>query len=255
MPEKSDITEVDFRRVLFALLDHLWIILLVGVLIGAMAFGYAYFFVTPQYSASTQLYVNNNYVDSPGFTSSQLQAAQNLAYTYMVILESRTVMEEVAEESGLDYTYSEISAMIKAEPINETEVFEVTVTCENYKHAAIIANAVAHVLPERISSVVEGSSVRVVDYARESSVPVGPVYKNYAMIGAAVGILLTALVVIVVDLMDTSVSSEEYLEKNYPGVPLLAVIPSESSMRSSRHLRYNESADKHTAPQKRGGGQ
>lgn len=230
--------EIDLKRLLFVLWQRAWIICLVGVLCAVMAFGYAWFFITPTYSASTQLYVNNNYVDSPGFSSSQLMAAQDLAETYMVILESRNVLDVVAQKTDLGYTYGQLKSMVSAASVNETEVFEVRVVGADYKHVALIANAIAEVLPDKIAAVVEGSSVRVVDYAVENPNPVGPSYQRYLLLGAAVGILLSAGVAVISDILDTTINSEDYLGQVYGKYPLLAVIPDSENSKAGYGKGY-----------------
>lgn len=51
---------IDVVYVLRALLKKAWAILLIGILIAAIVFCYYSYFVTPQYSASVLLYVNNS---------------------------------------------------------------------------------------------------------------------------------------------------------------------------------------------------
>ncbi len=259
MKENKEVIEIDIKRIMRAIVHRAWVIVLVGVICAAMLLSYAYFFVTPQYSASIKVYVNNTYgTSAPGFSSSQISAAQSLARTYMVILKSRTVMNEVAEITGLPYTYNQLVGMTLSSAVGETEVFETVVTCPNYKHAAQIANAIAQVLPDKIAAVVEGSSVRVVDYAVENSKRVSPSYQKYAMIGMAIGMLLTAAVVVVLDLLDNSINSEEYLEETYGDVPLLAVIPDAENPKAYGYYRgyyrgYYVSHEKQQSPIKTGG--
>lgn len=258
--DKEQGIEIDLRRLALVLLDRLWLILLVAVVLGAAAFAYAKLFVTPTYSASVQMYVNNNYVDSPGFTSTQLSAAQDLAETYMVIMESRPVLEDVREKTGLNYTDNQLRSMIQAAAVNETEVFRITVVSIDYQHAARIANAVAEVLPERISAVVEGSSVRLVEGAIENPNPIGPSYKRYALIGALVGACLTIAILVTANLLDTRIVSDEYLTKVYSEYPLLAVIPGTEGSKNSSYKGYYETAQspksaptKKKPPKKEGG--
>ncbi len=232
MNETREHLEIDLKRMLLVLWSNLWIILLVSVLLGSMAFGYAWFFKTPTYSASTQMYVNNNYPDSPGFSSSQLTAAQELASTYIVIMRSRPVLDTVAEKTKLGYSYGQLKSMISANTVDDTEIFKITVTCTNYQHAAIIANAIAEVLPEKLPAVVDVASVRVVEYAVENPNPNGPDYNKYALLGAVMGCVLSAAVIVVLELMDTTINSEEYLANVYKSYPLLAVIPGAESSKT-----------------------
>ena len=239
MDKNKENIEIDLKRILWALWSRAWIVILAGIICAAAAFSYAYFLITPTYASSVTIYVNNTYLDNnQGFSSSQLTAAQDLADTYMVILKSRSVLDKVAEQTNLGYSGKALGTMISAHAINETEVFEVEVTCTDYKHAAVIANAIADVLPGRIAEVVEGSSVKVVDYAEENPVAVGPSYKKFAVLGAAVGILLSAVVVILMDVTDTTIVSEEYLSNVYPKTPLLAVISGPGNGKSGYRKGY-----------------
>ena len=230
--------EIDLRRVMAAVLHNLWIIVLVAAILAAACFSYAYFFIAPTYSANIKLYVNNSFNDDPGVSSSQISAAQDLAYTYMTILESRNVLDDVAAHSGLPYNAGQLRAMIDAAALNKTEVFQVKVTCSNYKHAAAIANAIADVLPDKVEQIVDGTSVRVIDRAVENSTRMGPDYKRYAMLGAAAGALLTVVLVMVADISDTTIVSEDYLSHVYHKTPLLAVIPDTQNSKSGYYRGY-----------------
>ena len=255
--QRRDGVDIDIRRFFLVIWQQLWIILLTGAVLAGLAFGYAWMFITPTYEASTQIYVNNQLNENDGFSSSQLSAAQDLAYTYMVILESRNVLNDVAEKTGLGYSYEQLKSMIRSSTINSTEVFEVVVKNANYKHATIIANAIAEVLPDKIASVVEGSSVRVVDYAVENPRPVGPDHKKYVMLGMLAGVLFSAAIVVIKDLLDTTIKSEEYLTLMYGRIPLLAVIPGADGNKSGYYKGYKgyyESTQK-TRPNTDNGGE
>ena len=230
--------EIDLKRLFLAVLSRWWIILLATIVCGTAAFCYAWFSMTPVYASNVKLYVNNNYVDSPGYSSAQITAAKDLAATYMVILESRSVLDEVSLKTGGKYSYGQLKSMVSATAINETEVFQVQVTCTDYKDACVVANYVAEVLPAKITEIVEGSSVRVIDFAVENPSPVGPSYEKYLLLGAAAGMVLSVALVIVVDLTDTSIKSEDYLIQAYGKFPLLAVIPDSQSSGSAYKKGY-----------------
>ena len=233
MDRNKDNIEIDLKRVFLALWAQAWIVVLAGIVCAAAAFSYAYFMITPTYTSNVSIYVNNTYVDNNKvISSSELSAAQHLADTYMVILKSRSVLDKVAEKTALGYSGNTLKQMISAHAIDETEVFAVDVTCTDYKHAAIIANAIADVLPGRIAEVVEGSSVKVVDHAVENPSPVGPSYKKYMVLGAAIGILLSAGAVILADITNTTIVSEEYLTSVYPKIPLLTVVSGTGNLKS-----------------------
>lgn len=242
MPERSEAIEIDLKRLFLVLLNKAWIILLVGILCAGLLLSYTYFFVTPQYSANIKLYVNNTYgTNAPGYSASQLQAAQSLANTYMVILRSRTVLNEVAETTGLPYTNKQLENMISSSAVEDTEVFQVKVVCENYLHAAEIANAIADILPARIAATVDGSSVRVVDYAIPSAARVSPSYTKTAVLGALAGMVLSAALFVILELTNDAIFTEDYLARTYSDIPLLAVVPDAQPVKSAKYKYYRSS--------------
>ena len=237
--EKSQSLEIDVKHLAGVILRRIWIIVLAGVLLGGMLFGYAWFFIAPTYSSSAKLYVNNTYETSSGvYSPAQIVAAQYLAETYMVILQSRDVLEQVQQQTGLPYTQGQLKNMVKTAAIKETEVFQVTVTCTNYKHAAQIATAITEVLPDAISAVVDGSSVRVVERAVENPTPIGPSYKKYIVAGGLIGVFVSLAVIVLLEMLNTSIDSEEYLTRTYGDVPLLAVIPGEGAKNGGYKKSY-----------------
>ena len=224
---------IDLLELAKAIWKNILIIALVAVLFGSAAFGYTAFLIEPEYQATASLYVNNSSFSfgatSFSISSSDLNASNSLVAVYIYILESRTTMEDVIKQADLAYTPEELSKMVEAKGVNSTGAFEVTVTSTNPSEAELIANTIAKILPDRISEIVDGSSVRIVDYAIIPSHRSGPsMVKNTAM-GILVGGFLAAAVVVVRFLMDDKsklmIKSADELREMYPGVPVLAMIP------------------------------
>ena len=206
MAEENDYIEIDLVRLLSALWRHFWIILLSMVIFGAAGFGYANYLITPLYQSDVQMYVNNADISvgstSIKFSQGDLLAAQGLVDTYIVILNSRPMLDDVIDELELPYSYEQLKGMIDAEAVNGTEVFQITVTDANRKEAKEIANKIAELLPEHISAVVDGSSVRVVQYAVLAGGPCSPNVVKYLCLGIALGFLLSAGIIVLRVLLD-----------------------------------------------------
>lgn len=226
--EKPMDIEIDLVELLLLLWKRKWIIAITAFLGAAIAFAYTYFLVTPLYKASIMIYVNNSSISlgsaSLSISSSDLTAAQKLVNTYIVILNSRTTLEEVIDTAKVDYDYEAITKMVSASPVNSTEIFQVTVVSAKPREAQKIANTIAKILPDRIADVVDGSSVRIVDYAVSPSHRDSPSYTKNTVIGCFLGFMLSAGIIVVKNLMDNHINSKNYLEQNY-NIPILAVIP------------------------------
>ena len=233
--------EIDLLHLIKVLWQKVWIIGIATILLGVIAFSYAFLFVTPQYQAKALMYVNNSSftVGSTSFSisSSELTAAKSLLNTYVIILKSRTTMEKVLEETGLDYTYEQISDMVSASSVNSTEVFQIVATSSDPAEAELIVDTIVKILPDRIADIVDGSSVRLVDHAVLPTQRSSPSYTKYAMIGLVLGFVLSCGVIIVIDLMDTTIRDEEYLTQRY-NLPVLAVVPDAYETRKGSYSYY-----------------
>ena len=201
-------------------------ILLAMVIFGAAAFSYAYFLITPLYKASAMLYVNNSSlsVGSTKVDLSDLNAAQSLVDTYIVILQTRTTLEEVIDAAGLSYDYETLSDMIEAGAVNSTEVFSIEVTSPDPQEAEKIANTIAELLPDRIAEIVDGSSVRIVDYAVVPSQKASPSLSRYTLLGLLLGAVISCGVIVLTVLFDEQIRDEDYVRETFD-LPLLAAVP------------------------------
>ena len=224
---------IDLLELAHALWRNILAIALVAVLVGGLAFGYTAFMVAPQYQATASLYVNNSNFSlgntSLSISTSDLNASNSLVSVYLYILNSRTTMEEVIKEAELSYTPEQLGKMISSKGISGTGAFELTVTGTNPAETELIANTIAMILPDRISEIVEGTSVRIVDYAIIPASRSGPnILKNTAM-GILAGAFLSAAWVVVRFMMDdrsrVMIGSADELRILYPDVAVLASIP------------------------------
>ena len=165
----DDEIEIDLLELFRALWNRALIIILVAVLTASAVFAFTFFFISPSYDATASIYVNNSSFSfgstSFSISSSELSASNSLVNTYIYILKSRTTLEDVISKANLPYTYEELSEMITTNAITGTAAFDVTVRSSSPTEAEHIANTIAQVLPERIAEIVDGSSVRIVDYA------------------------------------------------------------------------------------------
>ena len=220
--------EVDLFQLLKAFWHRAWVIVLAMLLCGAGAFSWAAFLAAPQYEAQALLYVNNSSfsLGSTNFSisDSELTAAQSLVDTYIVVLETRNTLEDVIREAQLHYTYEQLRDMVDAAAVNNTEVFSVTVTSTDPAEAEQIANAITRILPEKIADIVDGSSVRTVDFAVLPTERSAPSISVFTAIGMLLGLVVSCFIVILLSLRDDVIHTEEYLTETY-GLPVLAAIP------------------------------
>lgn len=218
--------EINLKELFMALMKKWWLIVICAVLAGILAFVYTDHFVTPMYQAKVTFYVNNtrSTTTTAGITSSDLATSQRLVLTYVNILKSDTILEKVAGAVDGNVTANQIRGMITAEALDETEVFVVKISHANPYTAANIANAIAEVAPADLEKIIDGSSTKIVDYAKVPTAPYSPNKTRNTIVGVALGAAAAVAFVILQVLLDVRVKTEEDLVR-LSSAPVLGVIP------------------------------
>lgn len=234
---------IDLLHIFSSIWKRIWVVILAGIIAGSIGFCYSSFFITPQYSSSIMLYVNNSSVSigsaSFSISSSEITAAQSLVKTYSELLKNRTTLEAVIEKSGVPYNHEELNDMITASSVNETEILRVVVTCDDPYIAAKIANCIAEVLPIRISEIIEGSSMEVVDSAVVDLDKVSPSITKHTAIAMVLGVLVSLIILIVMAMLDDTIHDEDYILQNYK-YPILAKVPDLLESSSKNYSYYSQ---------------
>lgn len=220
--------QLNFQEIFYALLRKIWLIVLCAAILGTGAYIFTHNFITPMYQAKVTIYVNNSSSNTEDLintiTSADLSTSQKLVTTYVTILKSDTVLEKVAQEVGGNLSIGGIRGMMTAAAVDKTEVFEVKISNADPALAATIANTIASVAPGEIANIVEGSSTKIIDYAKVPSAPYTPNKLNNTIIGAAAGALLAIFFILAQVVLDVRVKSEEDLSMLSPA-PVLGMIP------------------------------
>ena len=235
--------KIDLLKLIKVLWRRALVIILVALLVASAVFAVTLFFITPTYEATASFYVNNSSISIGSMnytiTGGELSAASTLVNTYIYILKSRTTLEDVIEKGGLPYNYIELGKLISTKTVTGTAAFDITVTTDSPSESERIANLIAEVLPERITEIVDGSNVRIVDYAIIPSHRAGPSYSKNLIIGFLAGAFLAAAVIAIRFLIDEQndqiIHSTDELRQMYPDIKVLAMIP---DMRLSEKKGY-----------------
>lgn len=226
MNETRDGLEIDLQKLLMTYFSKWWLI--VASMLAAMliALFVTTSMITPMYQARVMIYVNNiaagQQVDY--ISNANLATSQKLVNTYVNIIKSDTVLEKVSTVSGMEMSANQIRKTMSATQVDGTEMFYVTITHADPELAARMANAIAEVAPGEIGRFVEGSSTKVIDYAKVPTVPASPSRSKNCVLGGMIGAVIALAYLTLVFLLDTRVRDEEDLHTLFD-IPVLAQIP------------------------------
>ena len=236
--------EIDVQKLVFACLHKWWLIAACAVLAAVLAGLITENFITPMYRAKVTVYVNNanNYEQVNYISSSNLSASVQLVNTYIGIIKTESALEKIANLlPGI--STSEILRSMSASQITDTVLFNIYITHPNPQAALDIANAFVVVIPEELSYIVEGSSTKIVDYPVLPKSPVSPNIQHNCMTGAFLGALFAVLIIVLSQLFDVQIRTEEDLE-SYFSIPVLGQIPTftfEDSKLKAEEAKLNSS--------------
>ncbi len=249
--KKEEYVEIDVQRIFGALWHRIWLVILSAVVAAVLTFVCVFYFVAPKYQSSAMFYVNNSDISVGGasldISSADITASKDLVESYIVILNSRDTLTLVKDYAGVTYSISQLRGMISAKAVNSTEIFEVVVTSANKIEAYEIAMAIQNVLPNRIDGIIVGTTAKIVDKPlnpHENKInQSSPNYKKCTVIGFAIGFLLMALIVILQEVFDVTIRSEEDMAQ-VCSHPVLASVPDMGAPSKGGYYYYGYGSSK-----------
>lgn len=219
---KNDEIEIDLMELFHVLMKKAGVIILCMIIGGGIAGGITRFLITPQYQASSMIYVLGKTTSIS--SAIDLQLSRQLTVDFEVLAKSRPVIERVISELDLDMTYEEMLGYIEVSNPDNSSILKATATHPDPKLAKDIANEVANATAERIEEVMVTDRPSTVEDAVIPKNPVSPNMMKNVAIGAILGGLLMAGLVVAAFLMDDTIKSAEDAKK-YLNMNVMASIP------------------------------
>ena len=240
---RDDVIEIDLVELLGVILHNLWIIIVSGVIVAAVALLVSYFIITPKYESVTKIYVISK-TNADTMTYSDLQAGSTLTKDYKELVKSRPVLEEVLAETGIDVELKDLEEQITVEVPTDTRIVSITVEDKDPYEARIIADSVRIAASKHIREVMDTEAVNVVE---EASLPIeksSPSILMNTAIGYAVGLFLAIAIVMINYIMDDTIKTPDDVEK-FLGVSVLGSIPySENDLSDKAEMERYEKKKK-----------
>lgn len=243
---KDDVVEIDLRELFYVLLGKMHILIL-ALILGAVTMFFVSETVMPEeFESTTSIYVLNKQ-DSSVVTYSDLQTGSQLTKDYAELVKSRSVMEQVISQLRLNEQYEDmekidstgLAEMVTVNNATDTRIISITVRDTNPARAQDIANAIREAAAVHITSVMDIEAVNVVDYAEMPMEPVSPNVPKNVVLGALIGLILAAAIVVVIHLLDDTIKSPDDIEK-YLGISLLGTIPLDESLAGKKKKKKTE---------------
>ncbi len=222
-----------------------WWLLLIGTLVGGAASYAISKNLTPIYSSTATLLVNQTQV--PGTIAyNDILTSERLTRTYSNLIEKRPILEEVIERLDAPYSPDQLAGAISVSVVRDTQLLKLSAENADPEMASQIANTTASVFIEQNtqSQLSRPGDVSIVEAATIPSVPVKPHVLLNTLMAAVIGLLLAGGAALLIEYLDDTVKSPEDLEAS--GLPALGGVarfhrpkdPSENLVAGSGSQRH-----------------
>lgn len=241
-PQQDDEYEIDLVEIFLQIGAHIRMVLLSTALVAAIVFLFCRFLVTPQYESMSTLYVLSK---STSITSlADVQMGANLTSDYTLVVSSRPVLDKVIQDLGLEETYEELYKKVTVENPNDTRFINITVRDPDINRAKQITDDIATVSADYIAEKMDQDPPTIIQNGYTDSDPVAPKTLRNTVIGAILGFLIAAIVVVVSYLTNDTIQTPDDVEKKLGlqtlgSLPLDEDIEQQKSSGSHRHHRHH----------------
>lgn len=196
---------------------------------------YTYNIQVPVYEARTSLVLVNNSQENTTITQTDITINKNLVSTYREIIQSRRILNKVISNLNLDIKYEDLKENVKVSTREDTEIINIFVYNEKSVLAKRVANEIARVFEEEITTIYNIENVSIIDEATTDDAPYNVHVLKQFIIGTGAGFLISSLLIAVLYYFDDTIKSEEDIEREFK-LPVLGAVPKYKEKMSDNEL-------------------
>ncbi|MDO5328817.1 MAG: Wzz/FepE/Etk N-terminal domain-containing protein [Coriobacteriia bacterium] len=200
------------------------LLILFPIIFGIGAAIFAWGFMTNDYTSSVAIYVLNHreYQNAPGYlNSNDVATSQQLSNDIAVLAKTNRVTNAVCDELGIE----DLKGYSVGVSSNEkNRVINISVTGKNPNSTAQVCNSIARQTATLAVEVMKAEAVNIIEEAYPSDNPSGPHRMLITLISLFAGIFLALVVIVLDDMLDTTVKNSNDL-KELVNIPILAQVP------------------------------
>ena len=220
---RAEEVEIDLLELLIYFKNRILFIIGAFILGAIIAGGITKFLITPKYTATSTMYMvsasTNSVVDV-----SDLNIGRALSSDYVEIMQTRTIVEEVIKELGLDYSYGQVLRMMNLSVVDDTRIVKIKVTCANPEEAMDIANCLAEKTKDQIPDLMDAPEPNIVEKAVLPTAKSSPSLTKNVLIGAMLLTIVVLGILTFLFITDDTLKTADDVEKVFGIIPL-SVIP------------------------------
>ena len=221
--ENSNETSLNLMDLFHLLMKNISKIIIVGVIMAVVAFGYTKTMVTPMYRSSAKMVIKVLSAESLT-TFNDVQIAIGLVNDCVEIICSRQVMQEIIDDLDLPYTTEQLLSQISISVPEDTRVLKISVTNPDPELAKEIVSAICGAAESQVANYVGVDSIKTFEKATIPTSPVSPNVVNNTVIGGFCGMFAVAAILVLMKIINNKMYTQEDIE-HMLGISVFSSIP------------------------------
>lgn len=179
---------------------------------------------TPVYQSSTSVVlVQANERNGSSVTLSDIDINRKLTDTYSEIAKSKSVLQRVVDDLELSASAEQLAANVSVTPIENTTILRISVKDTDAELAAKIANKIAAIFTEKITTIYKLENVSVLDSAKTPTAPSNNTLVRDMAIAALLSVFGVFALAFLIFYFDDTVKYSEDLEQRI-NIPIVGKV-------------------------------
>ncbi|PTJ44680.1 Wzz/FepE/Etk N-terminal domain-containing protein [Mammaliicoccus sciuri] len=199
---------IDLSKLLLILKKNMKYLIILPIVFLALSMVITFVFMTPKYSSSTQVLVNQKETDNQ-IMAQQVQSNIQLVNTYSEIIKSPRILDKVSKNLKGKYSSKEISGMLTVSNQAESQILNIAVENENRAAASKVANEIANVFSKDVSKIMNVDNVSILSKADTNGNQISPKPLVNSVVGIFLGLIVALILIFLKEMLDKRIKTEE----------------------------------------------
>ncbi|ATH63897.1 capsule biosynthesis protein CapA [Staphylococcus nepalensis] len=203
---------IDLNKLFGILKKNMKYLIILPIVFLVLSMVMTFLFMTPKYSSSTQVLVNQKETDSE-MMAQQVQSDLQLVNTYSEIIKSPRILDKVSKNLKGKYSSKEIEGMLTVSNQAESQILNITVENESREAAGKVANEIANVFSKDVNKIMNVDNVSILSKADNNGNKVSPKPFTNAVVGVFLGLIIALVIIFLKEILDKRIKTEEDVEE------------------------------------------
>ncbi len=199
---------IDLSKLFLILKKNMKYLIILPIVFLVLSMVVTFVFMTPKYSSSTQVLVNQKETDNQ-MMAQQVQSNLQLVNTYSEIIKSPRILDKVSKNLKGKYSSNEISGMLTVSNQAESQILNIAVENESREAASKVANEIAKVFSKDVSKIMNVDNVSILSKADTEGNQISPQPLVNSVVGIFLGLIVALIIIFLKEMLDKRIKTEE----------------------------------------------